>query len=164
MCHSPLENISLVFCLIGSSLHAKDKITLTLTSLFFFILVMIRFSTHWTSKYNLLVVGLLLVYQHLIFFFYLLQLFFKSCCFERKRSFILKKKDKGVCSMQCIGSRSRPAVSCTHIDFLVCVGFWHCELHFDFFLHNKHIVLFSSKAVFQGRALPSGLIVNTVKL
>lgn len=132
------------------SLQAKDKISTTLFSLFPTHEMLSRL-THWTSKYNLLNVRLFNVYQQWFFFsFYIfLHHFFllllpaeKSLQFEKN-----KEKDNRVCRRQYIGSRSRSVVSCTHIHFLVCVGFWHCELHLDVFfrLRTRSIVVHQSR-------------------
>lgn len=146
--------------------HCKQKTTLALALFSLFLThEMLSCHTHWTSKYNLLSGKLFNVYQQWIFYFsHFPSSFILLLPHEKSLQFEKKEKDKRVCSMQYIGSRSRSAVSCTHVDFLVCVGFWHSELHLNFFLDDKHVVLLSTKACFQGRALPSGLCVNAVKL
>lgn len=100
------------------------------------------------------------------FFIFHIFLHHLSCCFYMKRAFSLRKRKRTKECVACSILAAGPGLlSAAHTSIsLFAWAFGIVNYIWIFFLDDKHVVLLSTKACFQGRALPSGLCVNAVKL
>lgn len=154
------------YWLDGGHCKQKTKLAPALFSLFL-THEMLSCHTHWTSKYNLLSVKLFNVYQQWIFLFFTFSfIIYLVASTWKERAFSLRKRKRTKECVACSILAAGPGLlSAAHTSIsLFAWAFGIVNYIWIFFLDDKHVVLLSTKACFQGRALPSGLCVNAVKL